>query len=129
KAEKPPQMFSGKHQELKSQSRGEKWVKSVATSCAIAATFIAVVMFAAAFPQYHVHYDLKFTKIMTSSHDEDEDEDFMYVLPKIYSLSYIGFLLPLQSFGATVYITRGDRSNLFLILVGALACLPVSTFV
>lgn len=161
KAGKTPQMlFTEKHQELKSQ--GEKWMKNTATSYAIAAAFIAIVMLIVAFTVpggahsdfFEIPIFLKetstiifvisdsvsmftstaslliFISILTSSYAE---EDFLCVLPKRLCIGlltlFASVTFMMVSFAATIYITIRDRSNLFLIPVGALACLPVTSFV
>ncbi|KAK4432811.1 hypothetical protein Salat_1043300 [Sesamum alatum] len=73
---------------------------------------------------------LMFLAILTSRYAE---EDFLYVLPKrlIIGLGtlFLSITFMMVAFSATLYIVFGRQEAWVLIPVGALACLPVTSFV
>ncbi|KZV14329.1 ankyrin repeat-containing protein-like [Dorcoceras hygrometricum] len=73
---------------------------------------------------------LMFLSILTSRYAE---QDFLYVLPKRLCIGlltlFTSITFMIVAFSAAMYITLKEKSNLFLIPVALLACLPVSSFV
>ncbi|KAL0345030.1 UNVERIFIED_CONTAM: hypothetical protein Sradi_4334300 [Sesamum radiatum] len=71
-----------------------------------------------------------FLAILTSRYAE---EDFLYVLPKrlIVGLStlFLSISSMMVAFSATLYLVFGRKEAWVLIPVGALACLPITSFV
>ncbi|XP_047963946.1 uncharacterized protein LOC125208386 [Salvia hispanica] len=151
-------IFTKQHKKLKRE--GEKWMKDTATSCTIAATLIATVVFAAAITvpggnkqdsPYPIHNSTAFTvfavsdavslftsttsllmflSIHTSRYAE---EDFLNALPKrlcigLFTL-FVSILFMMIAFSATVYLVFGRKKSWVLLPVGALSCLPISSFV
>ncbi|KZV24305.1 hypothetical protein F511_01787 [Dorcoceras hygrometricum] len=73
---------------------------------------------------------LLFLSILTSRYAE---QDFLYVLPKRLCFGLLTLFTSITfmmiAFSVAVYITLKDKSNLFLVPIAALACLPVGSFV
>nr|GEY88937.1 ankyrin repeat family protein [Tanacetum cinerariifolium] len=73
---------------------------------------------------------LSFLYILTARY---VDEDFLYHLPKrlIYGLVmlFVSVISMMIAFGATLYIMFGQGKQWILIPIGALACLPIASFV
>ncbi|KAL8466125.1 hypothetical protein ACS0TY_035294 [Phlomoides rotata] len=73
---------------------------------------------------------LMFLSIMTSRYAE---EDFMYALPKRLCFGlltlFVSIILLMVAFCASTYVVLGRERNWVLILVAALASLPVASFV
>ncbi|KAH6761660.1 hypothetical protein C2S52_019093 [Perilla frutescens var. hirtella] len=74
---------------------------------------------------------LMFLSILTSRYAE---QDFLYVLPKRLSIGllslFVSITFMMVAFSSTFYLVfHGDGACGFLILVAALACLPVTSFV
>ncbi|KAH6761661.1 hypothetical protein C2S52_019094 [Perilla frutescens var. hirtella] len=152
--ETPQMIFTKEHESLKAE--GERWMKDTANACTIAAALIATVVFAAAFtipggvesatgiplflgkPAFmlfaisdavslftSITSLLMFLSILTSRYAE---QDFLFVLPKRLSIVSITFMM--VAFSSTFYLVfHGDGACGFLVLVAALACLPVTSFV
>ncbi|KAG6425962.1 hypothetical protein SASPL_110173 [Salvia splendens] len=152
-------IFTKEHKRLKIE--GEKWMKDTASSCTIAATLIATVVFAAAitvpggnkpdsgYPVFHNSTAftvfavsdavslftsstslLMFLSIHTSRYAE---EDFLYALPKrlcigLFTL-FVSILFMMIAFSSTVYLVFGRKKAWVLFPMGALTCLPISSFV
>ncbi|KAL1551471.1 hypothetical protein AAHA92_19313 [Salvia divinorum] len=73
---------------------------------------------------------LMFLSILTSRYAE---QDFLYALPKrlcigLFTL-FVSILFMMIAFSSTVYLVFGRTNAWVLIVVGALACLPISSFV
>ncbi|KZV13521.1 hypothetical protein F511_45317 [Dorcoceras hygrometricum] len=73
---------------------------------------------------------LMFVSILTSRYAE---QDFLYVLPKRLCIGlltlFTSITFMIGAFTAAMYTTLKEKSNLFLIPVALLACLPVASFV
>ncbi|KZV14275.1 ankyrin repeat-containing protein-like [Dorcoceras hygrometricum] len=73
---------------------------------------------------------LMFVSILTSRYAE---QDFLYVLPKRLCIGlltlFTSITFMIGAFTAAMYTTLKEKSNLFLIPVALLACLPVTSFV
>ncbi|GJW64223.1 ankyrin repeat family protein [Tanacetum coccineum] len=73
---------------------------------------------------------LSFLYILTARY---VDEDFLYHFPKrlIYGLVmlFVSVISMMIAFGATLYIMFGQGKQWILIPIGALACLPIASFV
>ncbi|KAG6390687.1 hypothetical protein SASPL_148426 [Salvia splendens] len=139
-------IFTREHRELKIE--GEKWMKDTANSCTITAALIATVVFAAAITvpggnQSESGYPMLYkssaftifaisdaVSLFTSCYVE---QDFLYALPKRLCIGlltlFLSFLFMMVAFSPTLYLVFGQKKAWILLLVGALTCLPISSFV
>ncbi|KAG8367160.1 hypothetical protein BUALT_Bualt16G0043700 [Buddleja alternifolia] len=137
-------VFTEEHEKLKEE--GEKWMKETANSCTITAALIATVMFAAVitvpggtnsgtqsrngFPIFIGDRAFIVFAILTTRYAE---EDFLYALPKRLIIGLVTLFLSLSfmmvAFSVTLYLVFGQRKGWVLILVVALAGLPIVSFV
>ncbi|XP_075497769.1 uncharacterized protein LOC142535003 [Primulina tabacum] len=72
---------------------------------------------------------LMFLSILTSRYAE---QDFLYLLPKRLCIGlltlFTSITFMMVAFSAAIYITLKEKSNLFLVPMTVLACLPVTSF-
>ncbi|KAJ0016436.1 hypothetical protein Pint_11984 [Pistacia integerrima] len=149
--ETPAVVFHKSHKKLVTE--GEKWMKEAATSCIVAATVTATLVFQAAFGGTNGYNKLSvfmtfgfsdalslfssiaaaiiFMSIITARYKQD---DFLEALPRKFILGVVFMFISITSmmvaFGTTVYqIFYEKKAYLMLGLVGVSACLPMLLFV
>ncbi|KAA8542481.1 hypothetical protein F0562_023383 [Nyssa sinensis] len=157
KGKTPLMIFHEEHENLvKSESQ---WVQGMASSCTLAASLVATVVFAAAItipggnsnngvPIFSreraliifaisdalalfssVSSVLSFLSVLTSRYAVI---DFLHTLPRRLIIGLVALFISVTSviiaFSAALYLVFGQRKAWFLILVSAMACLPVALF-
>ncbi|GKA33215.1 ankyrin repeat family protein [Tanacetum coccineum] len=153
--ETPIMVFRREHEKLRKD--GEEWMKKTADSYTITAALIITIVFAAAItvpggndsatgkPIYQTKSSLiifavsdaislftsttsllLFLSILTARY---ADEDFLYKLPKRLMMLFVSVTSMMIAFGTALYIMFGQEKQWILIPIGALACLPIASFV
>ncbi|XP_073033542.1 uncharacterized protein [Primulina eburnea] len=154
----PQMLFSEKHQELKSQGEKwmKDTATSCTIAAALIATVVFAAAFTVpgglhgdtgvpifvrktSFVLFAISDSvslftsttslLMFLSILTSRYAE---QDFLYVLPKRLCIGlltlFTSITFMMVAFSAAIYITLKEKSNLFLVPMTVLACLPVTSF-
>ncbi|XP_073278160.1 uncharacterized protein [Primulina huaijiensis] len=154
----PQMLFSEKHQELKSQGEKwmKDTATSCTIAAALIATVVFAAAFTVpgglhgdtgvpifvrktSFVLFAISDSvslftsttslLMFLSILTSRYAE---QDFLYLLPKRLCIGlltlFTSITFMMVAFSAAIYITLKEKSNLFLVPMTVLACLPVTSF-